>query len=176
MGKKVKRGYKSMEMSYGWEKDANKGLRSPGTKLKLPFSLDPAFEPERETIVEEVQRPNITKVRERHKAIEVEKKDEISKLEADRKNVNIDVEVVSFEEIKKVGSDAYGKPLILCLLNVRDCSGSIPLTLWNRDIERITDGSIQPSSILRIRNGYVREFQGKIRLTLGREGQLSIIR
>ncbi len=154
-----------------WERDARRGIRKRAV-LGPVLSLDPAFEPYRDTIVEEIQRPEIKE----EEGVEVEKKDKISELEVNRENVNITVELVSFEEIKNVGVSKYdGKPLILCIAKVKDDTGNIPLTLWNRDIEKITDGSIGPGSILHIKNGYVREFRGEKRLTLGREGQLFVI-
>jgi replication factor A1 len=58
--------------------------------------------------------------------------------------------------------------------NVCDCilqdeTGSIKLTLWNEDIEKVQEGVK-----VKIENGYTNSFQGEVRLNVGRYGRLIV--
>lgn len=51
--------------------------------------------------------------------------------------------------------------------NLQDDSGSIKLTLWDDQIDKVEVGSF-----VRIENGYTNSFRGEIRLNVGRYGRL----
>ncbi len=54
-------------------------------------------------------------------------------------------------------------------VTVEDDSGSVVLTLWNENTQKVKDGSH-----LRIENGYVSTFRGEMRLNVGRYGKLEV--
>lgn len=54
-----------------------------------------------------------------------------------------------------------------CVL--QDDSGSVKLSLWDDDIEKV-----QVGSKVRIENGYTNSFRGEVRLNVGRYGSLHI--
>jgi len=55
-----------------------------------------------------------------------------------------------------------------CLL--KDESGSIKLSLWDDQIDRVRVGSK-----VEIENGYTNSFRGEVRLNVGRYGKLNIL-
>ena len=75
------------------------------------------------------------------------------------KQGNVDLVVNVFEK--------FGRKGRVCNVKVEDDSGSIKLTLWNEDIDRINVGDQ-----LHIKNGYVNEWQGEKQLTTGKFGTL----
>lgn len=50
---------------------------------------------------------------------------------------------------------------------LQDDSGSIKLSLWDDDIEKVSVGST-----VKIENGYTNSFRGEVRLNVGRYGRL----
>ncbi|MEM3437259.1 MAG: OB-fold nucleic acid binding domain-containing protein [Nitrososphaerales archaeon] len=52
-----------------------------------------------------------------------------------------------------------------CIL--QDASGTVKLSLWNDDINKV-----QVGSRVRIENGYTNSFRGELRLNVGRYGRL----
>ena len=57
-----------------------------------------------------------------------------------------------------------------CQAQLRDNSGSIPLTLWEEDIDRVQNGYK-----IKIRNGMVKEIHGKKYFSTGFLGRLTIL-
>ncbi|MCP8318379.1 MAG: OB-fold nucleic acid binding domain-containing protein [Candidatus Methylarchaceae archaeon HK01B] len=55
-----------------------------------------------------------------------------------------------------------------CIL--QDASGTITLSLWNDDIDKVEVGSK-----VKIENGYTNSFRGEVRLNVGRYGHLIIL-
>ena len=55
-----------------------------------------------------------------------------------------------------------------CIL--QDASGTIILSLWNEDIDKV-----QVGSKIKIENGYTNSFRGEVKLNVGRYGQLIIL-
>ncbi|ADL19167.1 single-strand DNA-binding protein [Acidilobus saccharovorans 345-15] len=84
--------------------------------------------------------------------------------------VNVDsltVKVVKVEEPRSVsGRDGSTHRVADAL--VGDESGSILMTLWDRNID-----SVRPGAVITVRNGFVGTFKGHMRLNLGRGGTLS---
>ncbi len=93
----------------------------------------------------------------------------IAELQARQGKVDIEVEVVEKGEVKAF--DKYGKQGKVCNATVKDESGTIKLTLWNEDVDKVNVGDK-----IKITNGYVNEFQGEKQLTAGRFGKLEIIK
>jgi len=55
-----------------------------------------------------------------------------------------------------------------CIL--QDASGTMTLSLWNDDIDKV-----QVGSKVRIEDGYINSFRGELRLNVGRYGKLSTL-
>lgn len=89
----------------------------------------------------------------------------IGELSAGQGKVNINLEVKSKDDVREF--DKYGKKLRVCNAIVSDGQDDITLTLWNDDIEKVNVGQK-----IRIENGYVSEFQGKLQLSAGKFGKI----
>ena len=92
----------------------------------------------------------------------------ISELKAKMGSVNMDASVDEVGEPRTMNK--YGRELRLASITISDDSGSIELTLWNDQIDQVKKGDK-----IKIENGYVNEWQGKIQLTLGKFGKLSVL-
>lgn len=92
----------------------------------------------------------------------------INELKAKMGSVNIEVTVDDIEEPRTINK--YGRTLRLANTTVSDETGSIQLSLWNDQIDQVQKGSR-----IKIENGYVNEWQGKIQLTLGKFGKMTVI-
>jgi len=83
--------------------------------------------------------------------------------------INVDsltVKVVKVEEPRSVsGRDGMTHRVADAL--VGDESGSIVMTLWDKNIE-----AVRPGAVISVRNGFVGTFKGHMRLNLGREGTM----
>ena len=83
-----------------------------------------------------------------------------------RKNATVTVKVVSKGEPKQViGKD--GSPHKVADILVGDETGSILLSLWDENIEKVSEGDV-----LNITDGYVTVVRGSMRLSLGRQGKM----
>ena len=92
----------------------------------------------------------------------------ISELKAGQGSVEIEAEVIEMSEPREFNK--YGKILRVANAMVKDDSGTIKLSLWNADIDRVKVGNM-----IKITNGYVSEFQGEKQLTTGKFGKLDVI-
>ncbi|MEA3429871.1 MAG: SOSS complex subunit B family protein [Nanoarchaeota archaeon] len=92
----------------------------------------------------------------------------ITDLQPRQGKVDIIVEVVSMEDVREFNK--FGKSGRVCNANVKDETGSIKLTLWNEDIDKV-----KPGMKIHIENGYVNEWQGEKQLTTGKFGKLEIV-
>jgi len=81
--------------------------------------------------------------------------------------VNVTAKVVSKSEIRNIAAGRDGSPHKVCDALVGDETGSVYLTLWDDNIDKVNDGDT-----ITIGNGYVTLFRGNIRLNVGRYGTL----
>lgn len=84
-------------------------------------------------------------------------------------NATIEGEVISIEPTREVRTK-FGKLIRVANATVNDGSGEIVVTLWEKDIERVSIGDK-----IKIENGWVSEFKGAVQLSAGREGKIHII-
>jgi Single-stranded DNA binding protein Ssb-like, OB fold len=64
-----------------------------------------------------------------------------------------------------------GTPLLVCDVTLSDGTGEIPLSVWNNQINTVSEGDL-----VQIENATVRSFRGKIQLSLGRKiGALTVL-
>jgi replication factor A1 len=83
------------------------------------------------------------------------------------KSINVKFKVESFNDEREVVSRKTGETLRVTEALVGDSSGSILITLWNDDIDKLEEGHIYQLS-----NGYTTVFKGSLRLNVGRYGSL----
>jgi replication factor A1 len=81
--------------------------------------------------------------------------------------VNVTAKVVSKSEIREIPMGRDGSPHKVCDALVGDATGSIYLTLWDDNIDKVND-----NDTLRVENGYVTLFKGNMRLNIGKYGKL----
>ena len=92
----------------------------------------------------------------------------IKDLKAGQGKADIEAVVKTKGEIRIINK--YGKDLELCNATISDDSGEIALTLWNDDADKVKQGDK-----VKITNGYVSEFNGKLQLTSGKFGKLEVV-
>ena len=94
----------------------------------------------------------------------------VKELKPSSRNVNIKVKVASKNEATQVVSRTTGELLHVAEALVGDKTGSVLLTLWKDDIEKV-----EVDKIYEINNGYCRSFKGSLRLNVGRQGKIRAI-
>lgn len=92
----------------------------------------------------------------------------IKDLRAGQGKVDVEGIIKSMGEPRVINK--YGKDLKLCNAILSDDSGEISLTLWNDDADKVKQGDK-----IKISNGYVSEFNGKLQLTSGKFGKLEVV-
>lgn len=92
----------------------------------------------------------------------------ISELEANQKNVEVTGKITQLEEVREF--EKFGKSGRVCNADLTDDSGSIKLTLWNEEIDQISEGTS-----IKIENGYIKEWQGEKQLSVGKYGKMTIL-
>ncbi len=91
----------------------------------------------------------------------------ISELSAYSKQVNTTVKVVQKGEARETVSRQDGTTHRVLDALVGDDTGTIYMTLWDDNIDKVNEGDT-----LNVKNGYVRPFKGSMRLNIGRYGTL----
>ncbi|MGQ9721537.1 MAG: single-stranded DNA-binding protein [Candidatus Jordarchaeum sp.] len=86
------------------------------------------------------------------------------------KSINVKFKVESLNDEREVVSKKTGETLRVTEALVGDSTGSILITLWNEDIDKIKDGHTY-----KLNNGYTTVFKGSLRLNIGRYGNLEEI-
>lgn len=94
----------------------------------------------------------------------------VGELSPRSREVNVKVKVVKINEIREVTSRRDGSTNRVTEALVGDETGSIYLTLWNENIDKV-----EVESTIKIENGYCNLFKGNMRLNIGRYGSLSEI-
>ncbi len=67
-----------------------------------------------------------------------------------------------------------GKTGKYCRVIIGDETGSIRLTLWNRDVSLVEQGKLESGQVIEVLNGYVREYNGEPVLTLSFDSRIVI--
>lgn len=93
----------------------------------------------------------------------------ISELKAGASNVDIEATVVEKQEAREVITK-YGKRVNVANATLKDDSGSITISLWDKDIDTIAVGDK-----VKVTNGFVREFRGTPQLSTGKYGKLEVV-
>lgn len=93
---------------------------------------------------------------------------EIKELKVRQGNVEVIASVIEKSEPRTF--DKQGNTGRVCKAIIKDDSGSITLTLWNDEIDKISIGDK-----IKITNGYVGEWQGELQLSAGKFGKIDIV-
>ena len=93
----------------------------------------------------------------------------VGELTPQSKAVNVTAKVVSKSEVRDIPMGRDGSAHKVCDALVGDETGSIYLTLWDDNIEKINEGDT-----IRVENGYVTLFKGNMRLNIGKYGKLEM--
>ena len=91
----------------------------------------------------------------------------IAELTPQSRAVNVTAKVVSKTETRDIPMGRDGSAHKVCDALIGDETGSVYLTLWDDNIEKVKE-----NDTLRIENGYVTLFKGNIRLNIGKYGKL----
>ncbi|MFH1248601.1 MAG: SOSS complex subunit B family protein [archaeon] len=91
----------------------------------------------------------------------------ISDLKTGQGSVEVEGAVTELSEPRTFNK--FGRDLVVATATLVDSSGSIKLSLWNQDVEKVKVGDK-----VKITNGYVNEFQGEKQLTSGKFGKLEV--
>jgi replication factor A1 len=93
---------------------------------------------------------------------------EIKDLHARQGDVELVAEVV--DKAPPRTFEKFGKQGRVCNAKIKDASGTVTLTLWNEDIDKINVGDK-----IKIVKGYVGEWQGELQLSAGKFGSIEIV-
>jgi replication factor A1 len=94
----------------------------------------------------------------------------VDELKPGLRRINIKVRCNSKNEVREIVSKKTGETLRVTEALVGDETGSILLTLWNDDIDKM-----QSDHVYELSNTYTTVFKGSLRLNLGRYGNLKEI-
>ncbi|MGQ9723015.1 MAG: single-stranded DNA-binding protein [Candidatus Jordarchaeum sp.] len=91
----------------------------------------------------------------------------IENLRPGLKSINVKFKVKSLNEEREVVSKRTGENLRVTEALVGDSSGSILLSLWNDDIDKVKE-----NHVYKLNNGYTTVFKNSLRLNIGKYGSL----
>ncbi len=91
----------------------------------------------------------------------------VEQLRPYQKKVNITVKALRKNEVREVTSKLDDSTHKVTEAVVGDATGTVLLTLWDDDIEKVQDGKTY-----NIVNGYTSLFKNSLRLNIGRYGEL----
>ncbi len=91
----------------------------------------------------------------------------VEQLRPYQKKVNITVKALSKNEVREVTSKLDDSTHKVTEAVVGDETGTVLLTLWDDDIEKVEDGKTYD-----VENGYTSLFKNSLRLNIGRYGEL----
>ena len=84
-------------------------------------------------------------------------------------NVNIELEIVSIAEPREFAT-ARGQGKVASAAGKDDSGEEVQLSLWNEQIGQVKEGSK-----IRIENGWVSEYNGRMQLSTGKFGTLTVL-
>lgn len=94
-------------------------------------------------------------------------KSKVESLTPRSRRVDVTVKIVSKNPVREVVSRNDGSSHRVTEAVAGDETGVVLLTLWDKDIERVTEGNV-----FNVNNGYITLFKGSMRLNVGKYGSL----
>lgn len=90
----------------------------------------------------------------------------IASLQANQ-NATIDATITAISAVRDVTTSRG--PAQVADVTLQDDTGTITLTLWGEDIKRFSVGQK-----IRITDGWVKDFRGKLQISMGRSGKITL--
>jgi replication factor A1 len=91
----------------------------------------------------------------------------VESLDPESRQVNVTVKVVSKGQARETTSRRDGSTHRVVDALVGDETGSVYLTLWDDNIDKVNEGGT-----INVKNGYISLFRGSMRLNIGRYGSM----
>lgn len=92
----------------------------------------------------------------------------IKDLQPRQTGVEVEGEVIEMSDVREFSK--FGKQGRVANAIIKDGTGTVKLSLWNEQIEKVKVGDT-----VKINNGYVGEYQGELQLTTGKFGTLEVV-
>lgn len=92
----------------------------------------------------------------------------ISELDINSRRINLKAKVVDIEQPRDIVT-RFGQTRVANAV-IEDETGEFTLVLWGDEIDKVMVGQQ-----IQVENGYIREFQGKLQLNVGKYGKLSVV-
>lgn len=127
----------------------------PNHILEIPNPLK-EFSPAKSSTRIAVQKPKLANIR-------------IEDLKSGMKQIKLTAKVLKIQDPKSVIT-RFGEPAKVTNANIEDETGTIQLSLWNKQIDIISVGDV-----IQVENARVVTFRGERQLRVGRNGQLNVI-
>ena len=83
---------------------------------------------------------------------------------------NIDVVVTVVKKEAPRSFEKFGKKGRVCNVIVKDATDQVTLTLWNDDIDQVSEGDT-----IHLQNGWCSEFRNEKQLSTGKFGKIEVI-
>ncbi len=93
----------------------------------------------------------------------------VGELTPQSRAVNVTAKVMSKSEVRNIAGGRDGAAHRVCDALVGDETGSVYLTLWDDNIEKVNN-----EDTIIVKNGYINLFRGNMRLNIGKYGTLEI--
>jgi len=94
---------------------------------------------------------------------------EIKDLQANQGKVDLVVEVVEKKDARTF--EKFGKSGKVCNAIVKDATGTVMLTLWNEDVDKVS-----PGDRIHIKNGWCTEYKDEKQISSGKFGEIEVIK
>ena len=94
---------------------------------------------------------------------------QIKDIDARVRCVNLKAKVVG-KSIPRYVFSRFGDALTLSTATISDGTGSMRMSLWNAEIDRVSIGDT-----VQINDGRIRTFRGELQVSLGRKGKLQVV-
>jgi len=93
----------------------------------------------------------------------------IKGLQINQGNIDLIAELTEKDELRSF--EKFGKTGRVCSAKIKDGTGSISLTLWNEDVDKIKVGDT-----IHLQNGWCSEFKGQKQVSAGKHGKLEVVK
>ncbi len=92
----------------------------------------------------------------------------ISDIGPDSRRINITAKVIDMQQPREI-TTRFGQTKVAEAV-IEDSTGQFTLVLWGDEVDRVMVGKT-----IQIENGYIREFQGRLQLNVGKYGKLEVV-
>ena len=93
----------------------------------------------------------------------------IKELQPRQGNVELVAEIAEIGDVREFNK--FGKAGRVATARLKDDTGEIELSLWNEQIDQFGKGDV-----IKVVNGYVKEYQGEMQLTTGMRGTIELVK